>query len=176
MTTDLIVSGLFDVPYIKSAANIKCIDNAQAKAFWEKSETTPFRTKQGIYVFSMRAGKGFQPIYVRKSTKGFKSEFFTSHKLHHHGQALANGEKGNPVMFFIAPPGKQKKVAAKTIGEIEDLMIQFAVAKNPSLRNKVGTKAADWTIKGVVRGGKGKKSKAVASYTTMMGITKTIAA
>lgn len=175
MSTDLIVSGPFDVPFSLSNAKIKCIDTQHARAFWAKVETQPFLTKQGIYVFSTRAGKGFRPIYVGKATKSFKSECFTSHKLHHYAQALSDGEKGSPVMFFIAAPGRINKIPAITIGEIEDLMIQFAVAKNPNLRNKVGTKVADWTIRGVVRGGKGKKSSAATSFTKMMGITKNIA-
>lgn len=175
MTTDLIVSGPFEVPFVKSEAGIKCIDSAQVKAFWAKAEAAPFQLKQGVYVFATRAGKGYRPIYVGKSTKGFKGECFTPHKLHHYAQALSNGDKGSPVMFFIALPGSPRKVAAKVIREMEDLMIQFAAAKNPKLRNKVGTKAADWTIKGVVRGGKGKKSKTATAFTTMMGITKTIA-
>lgn len=175
MATDLIVSGPFEVPFRLSDARIKCIDTEHARAFWKKAEMEAFHGKHGVYIFATRAGKGFRPIYVGKATKGFKGECFTAHKLHHYAQALSNGNKGRPVMFFIAPPGKQNKVPTKAIGEIEELMIQFAVAKNPELRNKVGTRIADWTIKGVVRGGKGKPSKTAASFTTMMGITKSLA-
>jgi hypothetical protein len=174
MGADLIVSGPFEIPYEISAAKIKCIDTPQAKLFWAKAETAQFHKKQGIYVFATRAGQGFRPIYVGKATKGFKQECFTTHKLNHYAQALAHGEKGRPVMFFIAPSGNINKVRAKTIEEVEDLMIQFAVAKNPMLRNKVGTQVANWRIKGVVRGGTGKKSATAQSFITMMGITKGI--
>jgi hypothetical protein len=174
MATDLIVSGPFEIPFKVSDACIKCIDTPHAKLFWEKAETEPFHYKQGVYVFATRAGKGFRPIYVGKATKAFKNECFTPHKLHHYAQALCNGAKGRPVMFFIAAQGKTNRVPANIIREIEDLMIQFAVAKNPGLRNKIGTKVADWTIKGVVRGGKGKKSKTASAFTTMMGISKGI--
>jgi len=176
MSSDLIVSGPFEIPFSLSQAKIKCIDTHHAKEFWSKAETEPFHKKQGIYVFCTRAGKGFRPVYVGKSSKGFKGECFTSHKLHHYAQALSNGDKGKPVMFFIAAAGKINKIPAKTISEIEDLMIQFAIAKNPNLRNKVGTKVADWTIKGVVRGGKGKQTKAASAFTTLMGITKNLTA
>ena len=172
---ELIVSGPFDIPFTVTSAKIKCIDTPQAKAFWDKAETHPFHSKQGVYIFATRAGKGFKPIYVGKATKTFKKECFTTHKLHHYAQALCDGAKGRPVMFFIAAQGKINRVPASTIKEVEDLMIQFAVAKNPNLRNKIGTKVADWTIKGVVRGGKGKASRTALAFKTMMGITKGIA-
>jgi hypothetical protein len=175
MSTNLIVSGPFDIPFTLSQAKIKRIDGPQVKQFWLKAETTAFHTKQGVYVFATRAGKGYRPVYVGKTTKGFKRECFTPHKLHHYAQALSDGEKGSPVMFFIALPGKLDKVSKKVVSEIEDLMIQFAVAKNPNLRNKIGAAVADWSIKGVVRGGKGPKTKTAAAFTTMMGITKGIA-
>ncbi|MDC6295462.1 hypothetical protein ACQZ32_25670 [Ralstonia pseudosolanacearum] len=175
MSANLIVSGPFDVPFTVSPAKIKCIDTPQARLFWQKTETAAFQLKQGIYIFATRAGKGYRPVYVGKATKAFKSECFTHHKLHHYAQALSNGEKGSPVMFFIALPGKVNKIPKKVIGEVEDLMIQFAAAKNPNLRNKIGTAAADWSIKGVVRGGKGAKTKAASAFTTMMGITKSLA-
>lgn len=175
MSTELFVSGPFEIPFSLSDAGIKCIDAQQVKAFWAKAETSPFHLKQGVYVFARRAGKGFRPIYIGKSSKGFKGECFTAHKLHHYAQALSNGDKGKPVMFFIAPAGKGRKVAVKSLAEIEELMIQFGVAKNPLLRNKVGTKVADWSIKGVVRGGQGAKSATAKAFNTMMGITKTIA-
>lgn len=170
MSTDLIVSGPFEIPFTLSPKKIKIIDSPQIKSFWNKAETTHFHRKQGIYVFATRAGKGFQPIYVGKSTKGFKTECFTPHKLAHYAVALSNGDKGSPVMFFIAPPGNSNKVPTKAITEIEGLMIQFAASKNPALRNKIGTKTADWSIKGVIRGGTGKKTKTATSFTTMMGI------
>lgn len=175
MSTDLIVSGPFEIPFTVSAAKVKRIETSHVKAFWLKAETARFHKKQGVYIFATRAGKGFRPVYVGKSSKGFKSECFTPHKLLHYAHDLSNGRRGSPVMFFIAPTGNVNKVPAKAIGEIEDLMIQFAVAKNPDLRNKVGTAAADWSIKGVVRGGKGSKSQTAAAFTTMMGITKGIA-
>jgi hypothetical protein len=175
MASDLVVSGPFEIPFTLSNANIKRIDTPQAKQFWEKAETAPFHLKRGVYIFATRAGKGFRPIYVGKATKGFKKECFTYHKLHHYGQMLCDGARGKPVMFFIAPPGRTTRVPANIIKEIEDLMIQFAVSKNPSLRNKMGTKLANWTIKGVIRGGKGKRSKTADSFTTMMGIPRRIA-
>lgn len=175
MATDLVVSGPFEIPFTLSGASIKCIDSPEAKAFWAKAETKPFHSKTGVYVFATRAGKGFRPIYVGKATRGFKTECFTSHKLHHYAQALCDGAQVRPVMFFIAAQGKINKVAVSAIKEIEELMIQFAVAKNPNLRNKVGTKIADWTIKGVIRGGKGKKTKTASAFITMMGISKGIA-
>ncbi|WP_342320528.1 hypothetical protein [Burkholderia pseudomallei] len=175
MSANLIVSGPFDIPFTLSPAKIKCIDTPQARQFWQKSETAPFHTKQGVYVFATRAGRGYRPVYVGKATRGFKSECFTPHKLHHYAQALSNGDKGSPVMFFVALPGNANKVPRKVIAEVEELMIQFAAAKNPNLRNKIGTAVADWTIKGVVRGGQGQRTKAASSFSTMLGITRGIA-
>lgn len=170
MATDLIVHGPFKIPFTLSNADIKCIETTDIKEFWSKEETSPFVRKQGVYVFAIQASKGFKPVYIGKATKGFRQEAFQSHKLAHYGRTLADGGKGTPVMFFVAPGDKLNKVPTKTCDEIETFMIQLAVRKNPELRNDRKTTLAEWSIRGLVRGGKGKTSKPAASFSKMIGM------
>ena len=80
-------------------------------------------------------------------------------------------KKGTPVMFFIARTDNKKKVPTPVIKDIEKFLIQSAVLKNPDVLNSHNTKnLPEWSIKGVIRSGKGKPSHKCQQFTLMMGL------
>ncbi len=167
MATDLKLFGPFAVKCTDTRARVKQIDSSAE--FWA-AIPQEIPTKNGVYVFARRAGKGFQPIYVGKATKGFRQEALSPSNLKKYNRALANGERGTPVMFFVAPDGKKNKVPRPICDEIETFLIQLAVRKNPNLMNDKKTALAQWSIRGLVRGGKGRPKKDERSFGIMIGL------
>jgi hypothetical protein len=126
--------------------------------------------KQGCYVFALKAAKGFTPWYVGKSTKSMKQEALGTHQINLYNQALFKGIKGTPVFFFIVPDGNKKKVPSGIISKIEKFLVQNAYYSNKNLRNTNLKNPDKWTIKGVVRGGKGKTASEEKAFSKMMGL------
>ena len=170
MATNLAVYGPFNVSY-EASGRAKRIRTDHVSAFWANSATKSFGVKQGCYVFSLRAAKGFKPWYVGKATKSFEQEVFTDHNRNIYNDVLFVGRKGTPVIFLVAPQGTKCKVPAKEIAHMEKELIQYGVKRNPDLYNVQHTKnLPQWTIKGVVRSPQGKPPRPAVAFKTMMRI------
>lgn len=173
MATDLEIVGPISIPFQKNGAgSSKHIGKAEVKAFWESTEAKAVAEKQGCYVFALQAAKGFRPWYVGKATKTMEQECLQAHKLTHYNEVLFKGHKGTPVMFFVVLGGTKKKVSAKVIDEMETFFIQTVLTKHPEIQNIQKTNLPKWTVKGVVRGGKGKPKANAAKFRKMMGIDR----
>lgn len=167
MATDLEVFGPFEIPVDRQ----KRIDDEQGRAFWKNAAVHDLRDKQGCYFFAFRAGRGFAPWYVGKASKGFEQETFSDNKLKLYGRAIARAGKGTPVLFFVAPQGAKKKIPTSELNDLERQMIQDALAENEALCNTQHTKNLPrWSIKGVVRAGRGKPTAQAKAFRTMMGL------
>ena len=138
--------------------------------FWERHEEVA--SSKGCYIFAIRAGRGFTPLYVGKTTDTFKTECFTPSKLEHYHRALADYIKGTPVLFFIVHPPNQGATNRKAITQIEDFLIQAGRMVNPNLRNIRGGRLPKWGIKGVIRAGQGGISESEKQFRRLMGIKK----
>ena len=169
MSTDLEVRGPFFVPYTLSAKKIKQIDTKEAKTFWDADETKAVGAKQGVYVFALKAAKGYRSVYIGKAGRSFKGEIFQPHKLKTYAHEFSEGAKGTPCFFFVCPKGMHKKVPIGICDEIETFMIQLAIQKNPRLRNDRKTKLADWSIAGLVRS-TGKPSAKASAFAKLIGM------
>ena len=170
MATELAVYGPFEIA-CDTNGKVKRISKDQAVDFWTQSAVAALKTKQGCYVFAVRAGKGFTPWYVGQASKSFEQECFTDHKLNHFNDALFKGKKGTPVMFFVAPTGNKNKVPAAELNHMEKELTQDALEKNPELRNIQNTKnLPQWSIKGVVRSNRGAPSTGATQFAKMMGL------
>ena len=137
------VEGPFKVP-MEPGNGTKMIAEDIAP-FW--SEFSRIRNRKGCYVFALRAGQGFTPLYVGKTTKTFEGECFADHKLKHYNYALRKYNKGTPVMFFVVYPTKKGKPNASEISDLEEFLIQVGRTVNPDLRNIKGAKEPSWGIK-----------------------------
>lgn len=155
----------FDIPFYQGKAG-RTITDDNIKDFW--SQNAPLGQRRGCYVFGIRAGKGFTPGYVGKATKTFRKEAFAPHKLTRYQQFLADYKRGTPVLFFLTAPTKKGAPNVAHIADLEAFLIQTALAANPDLLNIKGTKAEEWGVGGVLRGGKGKPTVAAQSLRQML--------
>lgn len=108
------------------------------------------------------------PAYVGMATKTFKKEVFSHHKLTRYQQFLADYARGTPVVFFIQAPTHKGAPNVSAIKAVERFLVQVGVAANQELLNVRGTKAENWGIAGVIRGGSGKPSRAATAFRDMM--------
>ena len=169
--TELVVYGPFKVPYDSPGRGTsKRIGRNHAKVFWDSKEMQTIRSKQGCYIFALAASGGYQPWYVGKASKTLKQEALHDHKLVYYNQVIYKGRKGKPVLFFVARSGAAKKIPKAQLDDLETYLIQSAVYKNPDLKNKQKTKTPLWSIKGVIRGGRGKAPENANRFKSMMRI------
>jgi hypothetical protein len=138
--------------------------------FW-KGEALHLAKRKGCYVFGIRAAKGFRPTYVGMTKRNFQEECFTHHKIaQHYTPSLAQTGKGTPMMFLVLIEDKRGKPNRSIIRDLETFLIQNAATKNPDLSNIQNRKEAKWGIRGVIRGGKGKVTKAAKLFKSALAI------
>jgi hypothetical protein len=124
-------------------------------------------------VFARRAAKGFQPIYIGKTTKSFEKEAFEPHKVAtHYTPALMNKGKGTLVMFFVIPKAPCPSYPSKQIAELELYLIQTAARKNKKLSNILGAQGPQWTIDGILRSNRGRPTAVQKAFKSMIGLAK----
>ena len=164
------ISGPHELP-INQDHKVPEVDKAHLSNFWGEIG----RASEGIgcYVFGFRAGKGYRPVYVGKTSSGFKYECFSEGKLHKYDKALARNGKGTPVMFLVIQKTTAGRPNEKSIKELEKYLIESAYAKNPELLNvQHANKGKYFEIEGVLNYGKGKPSGAAAKFRVIMGFGK----
>lgn len=164
--TTFLIKGPFSVPIHKSASSKLITEDLTS--FWH--EASLLKKGIGCYVFAIRAGGGFTPLYIGKTIRSFERECFTDHKIKHYNYALAEYSKGTPVMFFVEYPRKKGKVNSADIADLENFLIQIGRRINPDLRNIQGAIQPSWGIKGVIRGGQGNKNKAENAFCSVFGL------
>ncbi|HRK04437.1 MAG TPA: hypothetical protein PLW14_04995 [Chlorobiota bacterium] len=173
MATDLEIYGPVPIPYQRNGrGSAKQIGKNEAKEFWECEQACEISNKQGCYVFALKAGRGYRPWYVGKATKSMRQECTGLHQLSHYNEVLFKGNKGTPVLFFVVPGGNKVKVSKTIVDEIETFLIQTVLTKHPEIQNIQKTNLPKWTVKGVVRGGRGKRKQNASDFRKMMGLSK----
>lgn len=120
-------------------------------AFWD--EVGEHRHDVGVYVFAIKAGKGYTPVYVGKTaTQSFEYEAFTAtNRANHYNPALLGYKKGLPVLFLIIHPKGKGKTNRRAIDQVETFFIDVASIKNGGLSNVKKRKQHKWRVSGVVR-------------------------
>ncbi|MCA9279289.1 MAG: hypothetical protein H6815_08310 [Phycisphaeraceae bacterium] len=170
MATDLHVVGPLELPCVQNGIK-KRIERQDCQYFWHNQTAESLYYKQGCYIFAMRAGKGFKPWYVGKAGKGFGQEIFSHHKLEIYNSAIFKSSRGTPVVFFVTPMGNHRKVPQNELKHMEKELTLYALDKNPRLCNVQNTKNLPrWTIRGVIRSGKGRASRPSIQFKKMMGM------
>lgn len=161
------IIGPIDIPLEVVGRNrIRRVDK-DLNGFW--SELRDVANKVGCYVFARKYGTGYQPVYVGKTLRTFKSECFHSHKLVKYNDAIARNP-GKPVIFFVYTNGKPSKAKSTQIEEMETFLIGVGRSKNPELANITKCRPPEWSIEGVVRGRQGRTAKAPREFKKMIGI------
>jgi hypothetical protein len=160
------IEGPFEIPYIKGTIPKLIVEDLSA--FWNRQKS--LASSIGCYVFAARAGRGFTPLYIGKTTKSFESECFTSHKKNHYHYSLRTYLSCTPVMFFVVLPKSKGKINASVIKQVENFLIQVGSNVNPEIRNVKGACVPSWSIKGVIRGKKGQASKSTTAFKKLLSI------
>lgn len=161
------ISGPYVIKAVK-AKNTRLLDMDQS-AFWNHGPAH-LRKKIGCYVFGIRASKGIRPVYVGKTWRAFEKEAFGPYQINQYNAELAEIAKGAPVMFFVEYPAGKGATNKKMIRDIEQFLIQVAVAKNPNLRNVQNSGPKKWGITGILRTGKGTSSKSSQKFKKALSI------
>ena len=173
-----VVHGPYEVPHVLIDGS-KSYEVADARAlakFWEHvgdhKKGASIATKDGIYIFAMRAARGHRPWYVGKAGSSLKKEVFTGDKVMDYNVVLVanTNRNGTPVLFFITNEGATKKhIRKEQLKRMEQDLILKAKRKNPGLKNKnLTTDPYAWHILGI-SGRQAKPSAAVNKFKTMMG-------
>jgi len=165
MATIFSIEGPFEIPCYEGKGG-RTITEEDGRTFWDEHDH--LGGHRGCYVFGIRAGKGLTPGYVGKATRGFRQEVFSHHKLTRYQQFLADYGKGTPVLFFVVAPRRKGAPNAAHIRELEEFLIQVALAANSDLLNIKGTRTEEWGIGGVLRSGKGKPSSSAREFRRLM--------
>lgn len=170
MTLKLKIHGPIDIPVSRLAnSSIKRISPDNKRAFLSILEDEGLDRKQGCYIFSLRAGRGFCPWYIGKTTRCFAYECVGAHQMERYNEVLFSGRKGSPVMFFVAPEGRKKTVPKSICDDLEWYLINQAFQENADIANDRKL-IAQWSIKGVFGEGRGRPAGNEEQFQLMMGI------
>lgn len=136
----------FEIP--KQDNGLITRDKVKLREFWEivDAEEEGLSDAIGIYIFSIRAGRGVLPWYVGKSEKtSFFKECFQAHKVNHYDNCIA-GRRGTPILtlipkltqadYFAQPNGSPQR----DISTLEKMFIGACLQKNKDLVNARDTK------------------------------------
>jgi hypothetical protein len=134
------------------------------------SQSESCSRSSGLLRFWNSAAKGVRPVYVGKTLRSFEGEVFGYHQRDYYNAEVAEIKKGTPVMFFVAYPKGKGAPDRKMIGDVEEFLIQVAVAKNSNLRNVQNRGEKKWGIRGVIRSGQGKSAGSSVSFKRAVGI------
>lgn len=156
------VRGPFEIPFYQAKSGCRIVRAEEGREFFKTHSV--WAKRRGCYVFAMRAGRGMTPTYVGKATKTFAQECFTADKLGKCNQTLADYQRGTLIVFLVAAPSRRGRPAEKQIELLEDFLIQTGVAANDRLLNVRGTKQARWSLRGIIRGGRGKPSRSAQHF------------
>jgi hypothetical protein len=161
------VRGPFKIPFEKRKGGRTLL----FEDFWCRDESFErLGNERGCYVFAVKTGRGLEPIYVGKATKTFKQETFNPSNRQKYHNGFSEYAKGTPLLFLVIHPAQRGKPNVRRIGKIEDFLIQAGSAKNPSLQNVRGTHRPKWSIQGVVRSGKGKRTSAEVDFRRLFNL------
>jgi hypothetical protein len=90
--------------------------------------------EKGCYVFALRYGRGYRPLYVGRTGRSFRKEAFAPHHMLLLSDELS-AKPGTLVLFFLIYVTTHGRVSVRSIEELETYLIRSAKLKNPHLLN-----------------------------------------
>jgi hypothetical protein len=163
--------GPFDVPYHRLARGRMIAPDDEIAEWWADLEYTDLSNAKGVFVFSLRAGRGYTPYYVGKTSRQeFGRECFTSHKRNKYNHALAL-QAGMPTLMFLTHPTRRGPVNHSAIDGLELELINMAYARNEQLMNERRIEDLPiYSVAGAIRSGRGKPSEDAVELKRILGI------
>ena len=131
---------------------------------------------KGVYVFSLRHGQKYTPLYVGMTNRGFRHEVFGLHNLNKIATKW-HKEKGAIEVHLLAKPkgvhnGFSKNISKDVLNALEVLVIFMCRRSNIKLVNKKNIKFLnDAGIKGIT-GTEKQKGKPTLSIQTFKRVLK----
>jgi|WetSurMetagenome_2_1015567.scaffolds.fasta_scaffold419848_1 hypothetical protein len=130
----------------------------------------------GIYIFSIRAGRGVLPWYVGKAEKrGFIRECFAPHKITHYDNCIAS-RKGTPLLTFIAKLTPNDSLVGlngdthRDISALEKMLIGTCLQKNKNLVNVRDTRLfREMVVPGYLNPSPGRVQPSVEDFKKLIG-------
>ncbi len=174
------VSRMIAVALIKGPGGRKYTEKSIATV---KNRRKIYTDCYGCYIYSVKAGRGFTPIYVGSATEqSLGEEAFTSDKLLKCLQYLAEYKKGSLYITFVAPKNKVDPTAithrgpcpTKRIQKLEKVLTAVAYRKNRKLINKRNRGLQEFFINGALNSNAGQPRNEVADFKKMIGLLDNI--
>lgn len=168
------VFGPFEVPVeeLHTKPRTRKPDIERCKAMWGKADLKELRKQKGCYVFALRRGRGFLPVYVGKTARTFEAECFEPSKLNLLRDALDEERRGTLVVFLIRYGATVGAFDGKALGDLERYLITSAYSQNRNLQNRklVHSMRPTFTVPGVTDPARGKPSKKVLDLRRTLGV------
>ena len=170
------VSELIDVKLIKAKCGRIPSDEAIRKIC---SKHKRFTECYGCYVYSVKASKGYTPIYVGSATKQtLGEEAFGPEKRLKILEQMAYYQKGTLKVSFIVPadkidsnlPTRRGKCPKNLILKMEKVLTAIAYRKNARLINKKNRALQGFFINGALNSDAGRPSGEVREFKKMIGL------
>lgn len=125
----------------------------------------------GCYLFAAnslkRKGK-LIPVYVGQTKKSFAAECLAPGTRAKVERYLKSHPKDSLWLFLVAHPRSNGPVNGRAIDEIESFLISRAAEVNPKVENRKGVKSTAWSIRGVIGGGRGRRSDGARRVAQML--------
>jgi hypothetical protein len=166
------VSDFIPVPMERQKSGGRGIDVDAIKRMMEDDENlADLLNSNGVYVFSVKAGRGRKPWYVGKSEKStFLKEALNPRNLVLLN-SLVNNRRGTLELTLITQAKARGKPNLSQISEIEYLLIGHAAERNHGLLNNHYSNQGDkFTLKNIYNSGAGKRSKREQAFKDLMGL------
>ena len=171
--------------HISSGIDVGLVKNKCGRKFSEEAienilcKYKDYSDCYGCYIYSVKAGKGFTPIYVGSATRQtLGEEAFTSDKRLKCLQYMSEYGKGSLHITFVVPKDKidssmgtrRGRYPTKTIECLEKVLIAVAYRKNKHLMNKQNRCLSNFFINGALNSDAGRPREEVVKFKDMMGL------
>ena len=162
------VGGPFEVA-TRGAPRSKSLDRSAYRDLWANA-AEKWRDERGCYVFALRRGRGYLPIYVGKTTRqSFEKECFVDRNYRLLHEALS-GESGTLVLFLLKYEATRGRFNEDVVGDLEKYLVETALERNRNLKNRVYTnQRPGFAIRGLHRE-PGRPSKPATELKKALGL------
>lgn len=161
------VAGPFHVP-TRGPARGRSLDRPACKALWD-ADLQAVAADTGCYVFALRRGQGYLPVYVGKTDRSFEAECFTDRNYRLLHEALAD-QHGTLVVFLVAYERGRGRYNAAPVRDLEKYLIESALLKNPKLANRHWVRSTvSFAVRGIHRA-PGRPSRSAVALKRTLGL------
>ena len=163
-----IVSGPFAVP-VRGHSRSRSLDRSQYNDFWA-ADASVARSERGCYVFALRR-RGLVPIYIGRTTRQrFDVECFSDRNYRILHEAM-DGQMGTLVLFLLSYQVTRGKPNDSIIGDLEKFLIEVALERNPTLKNRAyAGRTPGFIVDGVHRSPRGRPTASARALRVTLGL------